>query len=220
MRIKYVIIILACLGLFILFLPLPKQATLTSVFRVTEEPAVIVRGLSGSALTVNISFGDAEVKQWIQELSKPYPLLFVDVDWAERFPETVQLITEKNITVGLLGNKGTAYEQNAQLFAEQLERFENRFGIKPLWFRTTDEVFPLSLHRMLWEAEVNALGSSIVWRGGDLPPITEGEILSIPQHRDDRIPFAEVKRLYEGRTFTSVENMLFGAQVKAKKIPK
>ena len=45
-----------------------------------------------------------------------------------------------------------------------------------------DEVFPAVLH-MLWEAEINALGSSVVWNGGDLPPVTEGEILSVPHHR-------------------------------------
>lgn len=95
MRNKYFIIFITCLGLFILLPPLPEQASLTSVFRLTEEPAVIVQGTSGSALTVNISFGDVEVEQWIQGLSKPYPLLFVDMDWAERFPETVRLIAEK-----------------------------------------------------------------------------------------------------------------------------
>src|SRR6185437_4236331 len=120
MRFKYLMIIVICCGLFLLSPPLPKQNPLTAVFRVTEEPAVIVRGTSGSALTVNISFGDAEVEQWIRDLGKPYPLLFVDMEWAERFPETVQLINEKNIPVGLLGSKGMDYEQNTPLFIDQL----------------------------------------------------------------------------------------------------
>ena len=50
--------------------------------------------------------------------------------------------------------------------------------------------FPPSLHSMLWEAEVNALGSSLIWKGGDIPPVTEGEIISIPHHRENRISFA------------------------------
>ncbi|MFJ7935136.1 hypothetical protein [Sporosarcina sp. NPDC096371] len=219
MRLKYPIIITACLGLFLLLPSLPEQMSLTSVFRVTEEPAVIVRGTSGSALTVNISFGDVEVEQWIQELSKPYPLLFLDMDWVERFPATVKLITEKNIPVGLLGVQGDAYEQNTSLFPSQLERFETVFGMKPLWFRTIDEVFPSSLHTMLWKAEVNALGSSIVWRGGASPPVSEGEIISIPHHRDDRIVFSQLQKLYKDRTFTTVEEMLFNTTVKVKKIP-
>lgn len=219
MRNKYFMIFIACLGLFILLPPLPEQASLTSVFRLTEEPAVIVQGTSGSALTVNISFGDVEVEQWIQGLSKPYPLLFVDMDWAERFPETVRLINEKNIPVGLLGGKGAAYEQNEPLFTEQLKRFETIFGIKPLWFRTVDEVFPHSLHTQLWKEEINALGSSVVWRGGDSPPIREGEILSIPHHRDDHVLLTELKKVYKGRTFTTIEDMLFKTTVKTKKIP-
>ena len=124
MRNKYMITAIICCALFLLLPALPKQLSLVSVFRVTEEPAVIVRGASGSALTVNISFGDIEVEQWIRELSKPYPLLLVDMKWAGRFPETVQLIKEKNISVGLLGDKGITYEQNTPLFIEQLEQFE------------------------------------------------------------------------------------------------
>jgi hypothetical protein len=72
---------------------------------------------------------------------------------------------------------------------------------------------------MLWEAEVNALGSSVVWKGGNPPPVTEGEILSVPHHRGDRIEFAELKRLDDARTFSSVEDMLFQTKVKVKKIP-
>ena len=29
------------------------------------------------------------------------------------------------------------------------------------------KIFPQSLHMALWEAEVNALGSSVVWKGGE-----------------------------------------------------
>ncbi|NYF25813.1 hypothetical protein [Sporosarcina sp. JAI121] len=219
MRNKYFITVVICCALFLILPSLPKQMSLVSVFRVTEEPAVIVRGASGSALTVNISFGDTEVEQWIQELSKPYPLIFVDTKWAERFPETVELIKEKNIPVGLLGSEGMAYDQNISLFMKQLEQFEKTFGFKPLWFRTVDEIFPRALHSMLWEAEINALGSSTVWKGGTLPPVTKGEILSIPHHRGDHIALAELKKLNESRTFISVEAMLFGTKANIKKIP-
>ncbi|HJF31631.1 MAG TPA: hypothetical protein K8V56_07615 [Sporosarcina psychrophila] len=219
MRNKYFIIVLMCCGLFLLLPALPKQLSPISVFRVTEKPAVIVRGSNGSALTVNISFGDIEVEKWIQELNKPYPLLFVDTKWAERFPETVQLIKEKNIPVGLLGDEGVTYEQNTPKFVKQLEQFEKTFELKPLWFRTRDEVFPLALSSMLWEAEINALGSSVTWSGGNPPPVTKGEILSVPHHREERIDFAELKKLDKDRTLITVEAMLFGTTVKVKKIP-
>ena len=219
MRIRFIIIFIICCVIFVLFPPLPKQNPLTAVFRITEDPAVIVRGTNGSALTVNISFGDVEVEQWIQDLTKPYPLLFVDMEWVERFPETVELIKDKKIPVGLLGNEGKDYEQNTPLFVNQIERFEQTFGMMPLWFRTKDEVFPLALHTMLWEAEINALGSSVTWQGGNIPPVQEGEILSIPHHRENRIEFTELKKLYDGRTFITVEEMLFQPKVKLKKIP-
>ena len=217
MRLKYIIIFMICCVLFVLSPPFPNQNPLTAVFRVTEEPAVIVRGTSGSALTVNISFGDVEVEQWIQELSKPYPLLFVDMEWAERFPETVRLISEKNIPVGLLGHEGKDYEQNIPLFIDQVQRFEILFGKKPLWFRTMDEIFPQSLHMALWEAEVNALGSSVVWKGGNPPPVLEGEILSVPHHRSNRIELAELKRLADTRTFITMEDMLFQTKDQSEK---
>ncbi|MBE1553081.1 hypothetical protein [Sporosarcina limicola] len=220
MQKKHYIIVFICCGIFLLIPPFPGQTSFISVFRVTEDPAVIVRGTSGSALTVNISFGDVEVEEWINELNMPYPLIFVDMDWAERFPDTIKLINEKNIPVGLLGYEGKAYEQNMPLFMDQLKRFENLFGMKPLWFRTTDEVFPHYLQMILWDAEVNALGSSVSWKGSDPPPLKEGEIISIPQHRGNHIVFAELKKLYDSRTFITVEDMLFGTKVKTKKLPK
>ena len=130
MRNKYMITAMICCVLFSCsFPPLPKQISLLSVFRVTEEPAVIVRGASGSALTVNISFGDVEVEQWIQEFSKPYPLLFVDMKWAERFPETVRLIKEKNIPVGLLGDEGMLMNKIHLCSSNSLNGLKKLFGV-------------------------------------------------------------------------------------------
>ncbi|MEK3936887.1 hypothetical protein MKY41_16405 [Sporosarcina sp. FSL W7-1349] len=205
--------------LFLFLPPSLESGTLTSVFRVTDQPAAIVRGTSGSALTVNISFGDVEVENWIKELQAPYPLLMVDMDWTDRFPETVRQINEKNIPVGLLGDSGTAYEESPELLASQLKRFEKTFGVKPLWFRTIDERFPQSLQKQLWEAEVNALGSSFIWTGGAVPPPKEGEIISVPHHRHERVKLDTLDPLYKGRTFLPMEDVLFGTTVKTKKIP-
>ena len=79
--------------------------------------------------------------------------------------------------------------------------------------------FPYFLHSMLLEVEVNALGSSFKWKGGDIPPMTEGEIISVPHHRGNRVSLIELKRLFESREFQSVEDVLFGTTVKMKKIP-
>lgn len=199
---------------------MPGSDSLKSVFRLTDEPnEVIVRGMSGSALTINISFGDEDVEQLIRELQAPYPLLLLDMDWAGRFPEIVQLIKKRNIPTGLLGHAGLEYEQNIPLLIEQLEKYEDLFGAKPLWFRTSDEQFPYSLRNALWDTEVNALGSSVRWHTGEPPPVIEGEILSLPHHREERITLTDFKKLTETRQNKSLEDVLFNMSIKTKKLP-
>lgn len=199
---------------------MPGSGSLKSVFRLTDEPnEVIVKGMSGSALTINISFGDKEVEQLVRELQAPYPLLLLDMDWAERFPEIVQLIKKRNIPTGLLGHAGMDYEQNTPLLIEQLDKYENLFGSKPLWFRTSDEQFPYSLRGALWDSEVNALGSSVRWHTGEPPPVIEGEIISLPHHREERITLTDFKKLTETRQNKSLEDVLFSMSIKTKKMP-
>lgn len=199
---------------------MPGSDSLKAVFRLTDKSdEVIVRGMSGSALTINISFGDEEVKQLISELQAPYPMLLIDMDWAGRFPEIVQLIKKRNIPTGLLGHAGLEYEQNTPLLIEQLEKYEDLFGAKPLWFRTADEQFPYSLRSALWDTEVNALGSSVRWHTGEPPPVIEGEIISLPHHREQRISLADFKKLAETRQNKSLEEVLFNMSIKTKKIP-
>lgn len=205
--------------LFLFFQVFYSNKNFIPVFHVTEKPEAIVRGTTGSALTINISFGDDEVSNWIETLQEPYPLLLVDVDWAMRFPETVQLIKKKKIPTGLLGDNGKAYKEDDHLILHQIELYEEVFNEKPLWFRTKDEVFPELLHTTLWEAKVNALGSSLTWRGGDIPTMTEGEIISVPHQRDQRVNLSELNRLVEDRQFQPLDEVLFGAKSKLKKIP-
>lgn len=199
---------------------MPGSDSLKTVFRLTDEPTeVIVRGMSGSALTINISFGEDEVEQLVRELQAPYPLLLLDMDWVERFPEIVELIKKKNIPVGLLGSAGMDYEQNTSLLIEQLDKYDEHFSTKPLWFRTADEEFPLSLRNALWDIEVNAIGSTVKWFEGDPPPVIEGEIISIPHHREERISLASLKKLNETREYKSLEGVLFNMSIKTNRIP-
>ena len=220
MKTKLIILISVCCAAVLFFPSMPGSDTLKSVFRLTDEPTeVIVRGMSGSALTINISFGDEEVEQLVHELQAPYPLLLLDMDWAERFPEIVQLIKKRNIPTGLLGHAGIEYEQNTPLLIEQLEKYEVLFGTMPLWFRTSDEQFPYSLRNTLWNSEVNALGSTVRWHTGEPPPVIEGEILSLPHHREERISLPNYKKLTETRQNKSLEDVLFNMSIKTKKMP-
>lgn len=204
---------------FLSFISLPEKSTVTSVFRITEKPTAIIRGTSGSALTINLSFGDEPVKEWIEKLEKPYPLILVDVNWAERFPETIQLIKRKKISTGLLGSNGKHYEDDDTLLKKQMSRYQNIFDEKPLWFRTSDEFFPEPLHALLWEDKINALGSTLNWSGGKIPPMTEGEIIAVSFHQKNKINFSDMDQLIDDRDFKSIEEVLFGPVGKTKKIP-
>lgn len=219
MRKKIIIIFILICSIFIFLPSIPGSYSLTEVFRITEEPVAITRGTYGSVLTVNISFGDKEIEQWIQELDKPYPLLFVDSDWAERFPQTVRIIREKGIPIGLLGHNGQDYEVDAALLDNQIKKFEHLFNSKPLWFRTTDEIFPYTLHTLLWEVEVNPIASTFQWSGGDIPMKSPGEIISVPHHKKNRVNLLELERLNESREFLTLEDVLFGITSNVKKLP-
>lgn len=212
-------ILIICTLILVLW-PSPITAPkMLNVFKLTQEPDVVVRGTSGSALTVDISFGDTELETWIAEIEAPYPLLLVDTDWANRFPDSAELIRKKNIPVALLGKEGAVYEKDSSLFSKQLEEFTLLFKKKPLWFRTSDEVFPKQLQESLWKHEINALGSTLRWQGGKLPPHKKGEILTAALERKGKVMLKDIDRLRASREFRSVEDVLFATDVKTKKIP-
>lgn len=101
-----------------------------------------------------------------------------------------------------------------------MNKYEKLFGEKPLWFRTTDETFPHYLQTLLWKAEINALGSTFTWTGGKIPPVIDGEIISVSHHRKDRIDLSKLEKLNESRDFKTLDEVLFGPVGKMKKIPK
>ncbi|SIT88036.1 polysaccharide deacetylase family protein [Edaphobacillus lindanitolerans] len=195
------------------------KGPLVPVFRMTAEPQVLVQGSRGAALTVDVSFGDSEIREWVSGLSEPYPLLFIDPDWLARSPDIVKLLVEKNIPVGLLGAAGERYAKEPKLLDEGIEAFESYFGRKPLYFRTADERFPEKLTARLFELEINALGSTRRWEGGKIPKEKAGEILSVQHHRDVRTEVKEIERLRTSREFMTVEDVLFGVDVRQKSIP-
>ncbi|WP_213421408.1 hypothetical protein [Bhargavaea massiliensis] len=193
--------------------------TLIPVFNITQEPDVIVQGSHGAAVTVDLSFGDSEVKAWLGELKAPYPLIFADPDWLERSPGLVELMIERNIPVALLGTEGERYENEPKLLDEQIAVYVEHFGRKPLYFRTTDEEFPKTLQKQLFEAEVNALGSTMRWDGGKLPKKREGLILSVQHHQEERIDLKKVSELLSANEFLAIEDVLFGVETKERKFP-
>lgn len=189
------------------------------VFRATENPATIVRGTHGAALTIDISFGDEEISEWIGTLKKPYPLLLLDAQWIERSPEIIELIKEKKIPTGLLGGEGKLYEENDKLLPQQLKQYSASLGDQPIWFRTSDDLFPKVLHSILWEEQINALSSSLTWTGGHIPAITEGEIIAVPHHLHKRIDLEELQQFMKNQDFQAIDEVLFGPVGTFKKFP-
>ncbi|WHT48963.1 hypothetical protein QNH10_04500 [Sporosarcina thermotolerans] len=66
---------------------------------------------------------------------------------------------------------------------------------------------------------MNALGSTVQWSRGEPPPVLEGEIISIPHFREDRVTLADLITLNESRQYKSLEDVLFNMSIKTKKIP-
>lgn len=190
------------------------------VFRLTENPTVITRGVQGSLMTVNISFGDEKLKKWLETLEKPYPLFFIDLSWAERFPETIEMMRKKNMSIGLLGADGNDYQKNKELLKEQMLQYEKTFGTQPLWFRTKDEHFPELLRNQLWTYEVNALASTTKWAKGEQRPHQKGEIIAATSSAEEELDTESLTSFLKSRDFFTVEEVLFGQLGKSKKIPK
>ena len=214
---KRILITLIIVFVFLIFIQQKEQWT--SVFRVTEQPDVLMKGNHGVTLTVDLSFGREDVDDWITNLEKPYPLLFLDADWMERSPLIVKKIKEKNIPVGLLGQESKNYEENLALLKKEIEIFQSEFGVVPLWYRTKDNIFPEPLKQQVWDSKINMVSSSIKWTAGDPPTIQKGDIVSVALHQKTRVSLKELTAFQKAHPFVSIEETLFGYKKQTKTIP-
>ena len=214
---KRILITLIIVFVFLIFIQQKEQWT--SVFRVTEQPDVLMKGNHGVTLTVDLSFGREDVDDWITNLEKPYPLLFLDADWMERSPLIVKKIKEKNIPVGLLGQESKNYEENLALLKKEIEIFQSEFGVVPLWYRTKDNIFPEPLKQQVWDSKINMVSSSIKWTAGDPPTIQKGDIVSVALHQKTRVSLKELTAFQKAHPFVSIEETLFGYKTQTKTFP-
>lgn len=207
-----------CIVFSIIFFIQPKEQFF-SVFRVTDEPDVIASGNNGMTLTVDLSFGREDVEEWITNLESPYPLLFLDAEWIERSPKTVNLIIEKKIPVGLLGSKGEMYLDTPDLLTKEIKKYEQAFENKPLWFRTADYDFPSELKENVWDHEMNLVSASVFWTTGDFPKISQGDIVSAALHKEQRVNFKKLQAFQKAYPFQTIEETLFAFKTKTKTYP-
>lgn len=204
---------------FVFFLFIQQKESWTSVFRVTDQPDVLMKGKHGVTLTVDLSFGREDVDEWITKLEKPYPLLFLDAQWIKRSPLIVKKIKEKNIPVGLLGQESKNYEENLDLLQNEIEIFQSEFGVVPLWYRTKDHSFPEPLKQQVWDSKINMVSSSINWTTGNPPSIQKGDIVSVALHKKTRVVFKELSTFQKAHPFVSIEETLFGYKTQTKTFP-
>ncbi|MCZ8537703.1 hypothetical protein M9R32_10955 [Paenisporosarcina quisquiliarum] len=212
-------IFVTLISVFVLFFFIQQKEQWASVFRVTEQPDVLMKGNHGMTLTVDLSFGREDVDEWITKLEKPYPLLFLDADWIERSPLIVKKIKEKKIPVGLLGQESKQYEENPELLGEEIERFKTAFGDIPLWYRTYDHVFPEPLKTQVWDSQMNMLSANVNWTTGSAPSVRKGDIVSVALHQETRVGFEELIAYQKAHSFVSIEETLFGYQTQTKTFP-
>ncbi|MGB2992262.1 MAG: hypothetical protein WBB47_06460 [Paenisporosarcina sp.] len=214
---KRILITLFIVFVFLLFIQQNEQWT--SVFRVTDQPDVLMKGNHGETLTVDLSFGREDVDEWITKLEKPYPLLFLDADWIERSPLIVKKIKEKNIPVGLLGQESKIYKENLDLLKKEIEIFQSEFGVVPLWYRTKDHTFPEPLKQQVWDSKINLVSSSVNWTTGNPPTIQKGDIVSVALHQKTRVALKDLKAFQKAHPFVSIEETLFGYKTQTKTFP-
>ena len=214
---KRILITFIIVVAFLMFIQ--QKESWTSVFRVTDQPDVLMKGNHGVTLTVDLSFGREDVDEWITKLEKPYPLLFLDAQWIKRSPLIVKKIKEKNIPVGLLGQESKNYEENLDLLKTEIEIFQSEFGVVPLWYRTKDHSFPETLKQQVWDSKINMVSSSINWTTGNPPTIQKGDIVSAALHKKTRVVFKELKAFQKAHPFVSIEETLFGYKTQTKTFP-
>lgn len=214
---KRILITFIIVVAFLMFIQ--QKESWTSVFRVIDQPDVLMKGNHGVTLTVDLSFGREDVDEWITKLEKPYPLLFLDAQWIKRSPLIVKKIKEKNIPVGLLGQESKNYEENLDLLKTEIEIFQSEFGVVPLWYRTKDHSFPEPLKQQVWDSKINMVSSSINWTTGNPPTIQKGDIVSVALHKKTRVVFKELNAFQKAHPFVSIEETLFGYKTQTKTFP-
>lgn len=206
------------LFVLLLFIIPSSYSSILPVFQVTEKPTVISKGTYGNTVTIDLTFGKEEIETLLNSLEAPYPQFFMSIEWIERSESILELMKEKHMPFGLLGQEGSNYVENPDLFKKEIERFERAIGEKPLWFRTKDYEFPMELQESAWQEEVNLLGSSKYWGKGNLV-LEKGDILSVPMHQEERVEINQLTKFLKSLPFITIEQNLFALNMKKKSYP-
>lgn len=216
---KLKVLVLLTLFTFALLLIPFEKSQLLSVFRLTDSPVVVTKGNYGLTPIIEVSFSHDGFDQWLENLSAPYPLLMLDAEWIDRSPNSIKIIKEKQIPTGLLGKKLAVYEKS-KLLKKELTSYSQAFDRLPLWFTTQDHLISEELRDTLFSQEVNTLAPSIIWNiQSSEPKLKKGMIVAIPIHEESVIDFKRISKFIDSHDFISLEENIFGYQLKTKQSP-
>ena len=206
------------LCLVIVFFYFDEKNSIFPVFQLTETPLVMTKGQFGASLIVEVSYSHEGFDDWITSLPKPYPLFLVDADWLLRSPETVKLLIEKNVPVGLLGSTQEQYEAEDGLLEKQLTIYEMNFQQLPLWFATRDYLIEEKMQQTLHGRGINLIAPTYSFTTMNTK-LADGDFISIPLHRDNAISFQKLEQYIASNSFISIEQNLFGYDIQTKRMP-
>lgn len=197
---------------------IPKKETIISAFRLSNEPIVISKGNYGQSLIVEISFSHKGLKEWIEQLNKPYPLLMLDADWIDRSPDIVDIIKKKNIPTGLYGHSNDN-EFSFDLFKKEIKIFEKHFNSKPLWYMTSNYEYPEELKQSAFNEKINLLSPTTIYSEDNMDLNTKGAIISLQIHETSNPNFKNMTNFIQSKEFISIEENIFGYTMKSNKFP-
>lgn len=201
----------AVLLIFLFFL---SKNALSPTFQLTNSPTILTKGHYGETFIVEISYSHEGLEEWLSQLSKPYPLILVDVNWLMRSEEITKLLIEKQIPVGLLGQESEQYK-SPSLLTQELKQFQSVFGQMPLWFGTQDDVIDTALVQTLFQKQINVLSPANTY-----PAVpTNGDFIALRLHRHTEVDFQDVTNYMKSHRFLSIEESLFGYTISTKRAP-
>ncbi|WP_342558293.1 hypothetical protein [Metasolibacillus sp. FSL K6-0083] len=210
------ILLLLALAFLILVFYQKQITTILPTFNATNEPTVISKGHYGQTLMLEVTFSHEGFDTWLENLKAPYPLLLLDSAWIERSPAMIEIIKDKRIPTALLGHNSTDYT-NEKILEEEITVYKKSFGKEPLWFMTKDYVFPEDLKKLIFNRRINMLIPTALWHK-DLP-LEDGLIMSVPIHANSIINFEQLTLFMQQSPVVSIEENVFGYQLKTKRFP-
>lgn len=212
---KYLVSLALCVFLVLFYFN--EKSFIVPTFQMTDSPAIITKGQYGHSLIIELSYSHKGLAEWIEGLSDPSLLFLVDSNWIQRSPEFVQLMKEKQINVGLLGNISTDY-QDTFLLKEQLTIFKTAFGQLPLWFASADYLVEPALQKQLFAKQINIVAPTKSLTTEEVP-MKKGDFISVPLHREQMLSYEAIDQFITSHSLIPIEENIFGYKISTKRFP-